>query len=356
MPIKTIINEAIFLFFMIGFDYEGLLQKIMEHTSKSKEEVEQLIERKIQELNGLISKQGAAHLVAKELGVVVPNPTRTLRINNILPGMNNVEIVGKIIKKYPPKEYKTEKREGKVASLLLGDATGMIRAVFWDEMADIVNKFNEGDVIKISNAYSRKRNDRREIHITSRGKVEVVEDKEAFEYKRKNIIDLSPGEFAEIYATIVQVFEPRFFEICPQCFKRLKVEEGKFICNQHGEVEPIYRGVINLLLDDGTSTIRLVVWEPQVFSLLNIQKDEFLLIKNNPERFFTIRNDLLGKIVRVIGRVEKNDLFDRLELVASDIQLDPLPPTQLSTGIEQKEEKISEENISMDDISKNETN
>jgi len=314
---------------MIDLDYEEVVKRIVDKTGKPREEVEGLIDEKIKELNGLVSKNGAAHILANELGIVMVNPSGKISVSNIVPGMRNVEVTGRVVRKYEAREFSTEKRSGRIGSFLLGDNTGIIRVVLWDDMVEYLDKIKEGDTIKIVNAYSRKNRDRREIHVTNKARI-IIGVEETIEMpspRRVSLAELNGGEEnIEVYATIVQVFEPRFFEVCPQCGKRLKLVEGSFSCPVHGVVEPDYRMVLNTFIDDGTSSLRLVLWEPQILKMLGVSRDELLGLKDNPGAVEELRQKLLGRIIRVIGRASRNEAFDRVELIANIVELDPNPP------------------------------
>ena len=70
---------------MITIPYEKLLERMQEASGKSKEELAKKIQAKLEELSGLISKEGAAHIVANELGVNFEVPKKDLtRANQAL--------------------------------------------------------------------------------------------------------------------------------------------------------------------------------------------------------------------------------------------------------------------------------
>ena len=54
-----------------------------------------------------------------------------------------------------------------------------------------------------------------------------------------------------------------------------------------------------------------------------------LLIFMNNFDFEPIKEDLLGKILKVIGRSSKNEMFDRLEFVVQLVFPDPDPDQEL---------------------------
>ncbi|MEM3374437.1 MAG: OB-fold nucleic acid binding domain-containing protein [Candidatus Woesearchaeota archaeon] len=322
-------------------------EKIKEKTGLSEKEINTKIKDKMDLLSGLISEEGAAHILANELGVKIYEDSGKLQIKNILSGMRNVEIEAKVIKIYEQKEFDKNNRKGKIASFLVGDETGIVRVVAWNDKADLLNKIKEQDSIRIENAYSRENNGRLELHLGDKSNIVLIDT--PIEVKEKNVIrkklnELKEGdENIEIFAIITNVFEPKYFEICPECGKRLKPSELGFICDEHNQVNPNYSYVLNLILDDNTETIRAVLWRNQVQNLLKMTDDEILSKKDSS--FEEIKTDLIGRFVKMIGRVNKNTMFERLEFIPNLVFIDPNPEeelrriTQLNETDNKKEEK-----------------
>ena len=54
-----------------------------------------------------------------------------------------IDVVGRILKAYDPSEFnRDDGTTGKVRTVEIGDGTGIIRASFWDDKADMA--FNDG--------------------------------------------------------------------------------------------------------------------------------------------------------------------------------------------------------------------
>src|SRR3990167_4252091 len=122
---------------MIKIPYEQIISKIKDEANISETEIEEKIKDKMKQLSGLISKEGAAHIVANELGIKLFDAfTGKLQIKNIIAGLRNVETVGKVVQTYELREFTTNERQGKVASMVIGDETGTVRAVMWGNQAD----------------------------------------------------------------------------------------------------------------------------------------------------------------------------------------------------------------------------
>ena len=330
---------------MIKIPYEKIVERIKNEANISESEIDAKINQKMKQLSGLISKEGAAHIVANELGIkLFDSFSGKLQIKNILAGLRNVETIGKVLQVYELREFTTQDRQGKVASLVIGDETGTIRAVLWGDQADNIKNIEKGMTIKIVGAYVRDNNGVIELHLNDRSKLilnpegETVKEVKQEASERKQINQLTEKDGAvEILGTIVQVFDPRFFEICPQCSKRMKNVEGSFVCDAHDNVEPDYSYVLNLVVDDGTDNIRTVFFRDAMEKLTNSSKEKILTYRNDPEKFEEVKTDLLGNIIKVNGRVKKNLFFDRIEIIANDVSLNPNPEEEIKRLNEEAE-------------------
>ncbi len=298
-------------------------QKILESKKLSPRELDARIKTKINELSGLISEEGAAHIIANELGVelISSSESTKLKIREVYAGMRNVSTVGKVVKKFEVRTFSKEGKEGRVCAVILGDDTGTVRLVFWNEQVDLLTKVQEDDILLVKKAYARENNNACEIHLGRDGeitinpegeKVDVVRKTTAFE--RKTIGALQPNEEnVELLGTIVQVFDPRFFSVCPTCAKKVLEAEGGFNCQEHGIVQPAVSYVMNVVLDDGTGNIRGVFWKNQTAHLLGKTEEEIARYKDNLSTFENVKTDLLGEQFKVKGRVKNNEMFNRLE-------------------------------------------
>lgn len=329
---------------MIKMPLNNIVDKITEKANISKSEIDVKIDQKLKQLSGLISKEGAAHIVANELGVkLFEQVSGKLQIKNILAGMRDVETVGKVQQIFEARNFVTkDNREGKVGSLVIADETGSIRVVCWGSQADNIANLKENDVVKIISGYVRENTGRKEVHMNDRGKIvinppdETVGEVKSYSANRKEIKELNENDDnIEILGTVVQVFEPRFFEVCPECGKRARQNEEGFFCEKHNKVEPAYSYVLNSILDDGSDTIRAVFFRNQALRLLGKTEEEMLKYKDEPEKFNELKTEMLGNFVKLVGRVTKNTMFDRIEFMANLVYTDVDP--------KKEKEKLEEE-------------
>ena len=308
---------------MVDENYEKILGKIAKFAGLEKDEIERKVEAKRAKLAGLISKEGAAQVVAAELGISFDN--EKLKIDELLPGMRKVNGVGKVINLFPVRTFTTKKgEEGKVANLIIADETSNIKMVLWDtNHIELIEKGKivEGSVIEISNASMRDN----EIHLGSFSEFklsnEVLENvKTEKVVKEKKIFDFRVGDSSKVRAFIVQAFEPKFFNVCSECKKKVIPEGENFVCNEHGKVAPEKRALINIVLDDGTESIRSVIFHENI-SKLGITELE------NPERLTNQKEDLLGKEMIFSGNIRNNKFFNNSEFIidgVEEINLDEL--------------------------------
>ena len=310
---------------MIKIPLNDIVSKIAEKTELSEEEIQKMIQEKCNSLSGLISKEGAANIIANELGV--KSFESSGKIKDIYPGMRNAEFLGKVIAIYEKKDFtRQDGSAGSVASFLVGDETGTTRVVCWNSQTDVLDNWKVDDIVRIKNAFVRENRGFKEVHLNDRSKViinpkgETVEAVKRSSVERKQIKDLEEDERAEILATVVQVFDPRFFEVCPECGSRLKEEGDSFSCAKHGNVSPDFNFVLNAILDDGSDTIRGVFFREQAEQFLSKNNEEVKAFRSVPEAFDPIKVELLGEQFKITGRVKKNVFFERLEFVAQNVQ------------------------------------
>lgn len=119
-------------------------------TKFNEDELIDKIEEAIKEYKGLISKDTAVKIIAKQNGYLVMEKSK---ISNIKKGMRSVNLEAEIINFFPIYE-----REGdnsfKCQRVMLKDDSGTIPLVFWNEDITILEKeLSLGDKIEIIDAY-----------------------------------------------------------------------------------------------------------------------------------------------------------------------------------------------------------
>ena len=81
---------------------------------------------------------------------------RAQQIKDIKDGMGDLNLTGKVLEISDVRTFqRKDGTDGKVGNLLLGDSTGAIRVVLWDEKTDILTGIECGDAIDVINGYAR---------------------------------------------------------------------------------------------------------------------------------------------------------------------------------------------------------
>ncbi len=109
------------------------------------EETDKLIDEKIKEYNGLLNKETAAKLIAKEKNLI---KEKIIKLNEMDSNLNNIHIEVVISRMNPINRYPSGK---KMRVLKIKDETGEAELKLWNE--DTERPFHLGDRIEIRDAY-----------------------------------------------------------------------------------------------------------------------------------------------------------------------------------------------------------
>jgi len=320
---------------------DELISEIAGKSGRSSGDVKELVLEKQAELSGLVSAEGAAYIVGRELGVdLIKDSRRNLKINNVLPDMRNVDITAVVVSVFEPREYDSKGKKGVVAGVILGDETGTVRLPLWNEEVKLISSLgiSQNDAVRISGAWAKK--DSRggvELRLGRKGMLKKLKKGEAPEIrtvhsesgrgrdhqqepgKRTDIGMVSPGENITIKGCIVQVYKKKpYYEVCPQCGSRVEERRKTFVCKEHGEVEPSLNLLASGVIDDGTGNIRVVFFRDQAEKLFGKSRDDVVreLDEDSMDAFWE-KFAGLGKEFIVNGRVRINDFTKEPEMIAN---------------------------------------
>jgi len=205
-------------------DFEQIVQKILG-TGLSRDEAMARIKGK-QDEYGLLTPEGAAAIVARELGIIIERKepeVKPLYIADLVPQMSKVDIVGRVVRVYEPKDFsRSSGKPGMRGGIVIRDGTGSIRLTLWDEKTDLIKEgmLKKGDVVRVVNAYVRRGLDKRlELSLGMRGNIMVSPDDPrvqelppVFEANVR-LVDLKPemGE-VDVVGRVVAASDMRVFE------------------------------------------------------------------------------------------------------------------------------------------------
>lgn len=222
---------------------EEHFEKAREHTSF--DDFLQRIEEKRDIMGSLCDDETLCQMVLQELGV-----SSLTQISDITTDSGRVSLKARVLSVSEVREFtRDDGSTGRVTNLLLGDETGSIRAVLWDEAADLVRT---GELCKDASisltGNVRSRQSGLEVHIGRGGGLNLLSEDVPVKTEKHQIADISEGMMnINLVAKVLDPGSIRFF-------KRRDGGEGK---------------VRNILLGDSTGKIQLTLWDERAETLLS---------------------------------------------------------------------------------------
>jgi replication factor A1 len=230
---------------------ENIIKKILTlKPGLTREAIEKLIDDEKAKAAGLLTEEAAAHLVASNLGISGAGRKidTKIMIGDLTSGLNDISVTGRIIHIFPSRKFsRGDGREGRVCRMLIGDKTGSLTVVLWDEKADHLAASNvkAGKIVRVLHGYTRERWGEIELNIGNRGRI-YLEPLDAVEEDFPTLEDffLTP---AEIHATGTVNLQGVVVSSFPvSTFNRQDGGEGK---------------VSRLVLEEGGARVNLVLWD-----------------------------------------------------------------------------------------------
>jgi replication factor A1 len=272
----------------LNMPYDEVVKRIVEETNLSKEEVIQRIDEKVKELGGLITLEGAAHIIARELEVNLYNSQpaqkpKPITISDLMDGMNNVSITAMIRTIYEPKVFtKKDGSQGAVQNIHLLDKSGDCRLVLWD---DQIRQFNDvglskGDIIHIDGAYVKesKFDGIKELSLSSRSQIELNPKNVKKEAFPETLLEPPKIENIKLGQTDIELIG-QISNIRPRStFNRKDGSEGQ---------------VASLELADETGKIKVTLWDDQT-DIIDVLKE--------------------GNVVTLVGGYSREGLNNSVEI------------------------------------------
>jgi len=323
---------------MFGVPFDNVVADIVKETGLGREIVLEKINEKVKSLKGLVSEQGAACIVANELGVKIgagPGAGR-VEIEKLFAGMGRATVIGRVLRLYDTVTFKYKKREGegKVKAFLLSDETGRVRVACWDEnlIQQLENDVKEGDILKLTDSrVTKNKFGNEELHLNSDSKIFLnpddpicvkippLEEMKTKIYDKTTIAELEQGQNHTVLATIVQLYERHpFYEVCPVCKKSLKQGECP---EKHPFSNKDYALKLAFVIDDGTGSVLCLAFAKTAEILTGLSAQEAVTKAKDlgsPEELIPVfRKKLLGKVFLFGGTAKINTYNQQLEFLCN---------------------------------------
>ena len=311
-----------------------IIGTICKITGQSPDDVQTLIQEKIDSYKGLLTEEGAAHVVAQELGVTITQhreesvPTITVRdiLSEMQPGTRGITVTGRVLQIMGPIEFERKDRQGKgiLQSLTLGDQSGNIRTVIWGNHTRLIseNMITRGTIIKIRAGYTRiGRSNEMELHVGDRSQIEILSSiSQELEDKLPDPEDL----------------------LCPLDSLIIgEIIDTKGIITWKGEVRDFVRkdGTsgknLSLRITDKTVNIRTILWDQHVDTGVDYTEGDNILFEgirvreglNNEVELHTVRSTRMTKLGHEeIAETQKASHLEGTDVVSVSKTISELQP------------------------------
>ncbi|WP_411967874.1 single-stranded DNA binding protein [Haloferax sp. YSSS75] len=161
------------------------------------------------------------------------------RVEDLAMGLSDVNLKGKLLDTGEVRTFdRDDGTEGRVSNLSLGDPTGRIRVTLWDERADLAEELEPGQSVEVVDGYVRERDGSLELHVGSRGAVEVIDESVEYVPETTDIGTLEIGQTVDIAGGVIEADGKRTFDR----------DDGS-----QGQVR-------NIRVKDDTGDIRVALW------------------------------------------------------------------------------------------------
>ncbi len=219
---------------------------------------------------------------------------------------------------------------------IVSDDSDGIRVTLWREKAEEYSKLlNVGQGLSLKNVLVKYSNfsNRNEISLIKESILELKD----LEIKNLKSIDLTKQERATTFSgnyIKVETIEASgtieikgfiakdltnitIYEACKNCYKKVE----NCTCGKGDNTE--FRMIINLIIDDGTGTIRTTFIGDQAEKLIGVETAKVVQLKETPEfeKFLEKKSsEFLGKDIIIKGRAKFSDFSNQYEISVYDFK------------------------------------
>ncbi len=244
---------------------KNVIEQIAKKSGKTGDEIKALVENKKKKFSGLLTDSGASFMVAKDLGIEVGmDSVKRINIAALKNGMQNVDLLVRVMQIFSPKEFEKNGKRGMLCNLIVADSTGETRLTVWNDDVEKIAKqeVKRGSVILAHNCYAKEFNGRVQTSIAYKGSFEVEPDTmftDLPEAKSKNVKagELKKGmNDVNIEARVIRIFKVTEFD--------KNGKKGK---------------VMNFLIGDKTGTAKATAWNDLVEEAQKLVEGEAVSIE-----------------------------------------------------------------------------
>ena len=250
-----------------------------------------------------------------------------MKINDLIEkgGFGNIE--GKIQEIEDIKSIALKNGETKeLQKIILADETGAIRVAIWGDKVNPDLKVDDSIQINRVNVKMNSYSNEMEASLSPRSSIELLskifktdktlkpirKTQQESPSERKKIEEINQDDFYEFKGSIIQdIKRITLYTACSKCNRKIDN------CNCDNPGEQVNRMILNLILDDESSTIRGTLMGEKAELLFNESTDNIKRLEENGEldSFLKEKNlELIGKEFIFRGKAKFSDYSDNYEI------------------------------------------
>ena len=184
-----------------------ILEELKEKANITDSELREKLDIIKKKYENLLNDEGAAIILAKELGVEIKEKEKPIiMLKDLDENQKNISVLVTVREIYPKKEFKSQKGDGFFYNLAVFDKTGNSVLTVWNKEVNL----KPGDVIFVDNVYVNKFRDQFKLNL-SKGDI-TVRGFEPIVVNTKKIADLNIGEIVNVEGVIIDKKPLKEFE------------------------------------------------------------------------------------------------------------------------------------------------
>ena len=244
-----------------------MIKRIASASGKPVSEIKKTIEEKKGKFSGLLTDNGAAFMVARELGIDLGlgQDKQRLSISKLQDGMQNIDLLVRVVQVFSPKSFERNGKKGTLCSLVVADNSGETRLTLWHNDVRKLQELNvsRGSTLLLHNCYVKSYNEKPQLNLSYNGSI-AIDPKEAsgvelpsVENSECKLSELREG--MNVVAAVVRVL--RLFPV-----NEFEKDERK-------------GRVMNFLVADGSATIRATAWNDLVEASEKLHENDLIKVE-----------------------------------------------------------------------------
>ncbi|MHA1722703.1 MAG: OB-fold nucleic acid binding domain-containing protein [Candidatus Baldrarchaeia archaeon] len=240
---------------------------------------------------------------------------KLVKIGELDVNMYNIILRGVVKKMGNLTSFERKGKRGKILSLILGDETGEVRVVFWNDKAEEAVSLKEKDIIELVGVYTKSgKVENLEVHVDSGSEIKVLREDEVEEELLSSVYAMEP-QFVSIADLTLGVKTP---------YVNVEgvisgIESLREFVREDGNIG---KRLVFMLSDEDGNSIRVVAWNDEAERLSNISEGDVIQILHG-----YVKRGISGDLEIHIGKLSTTKVLEKGGFITTVEIQKPMPVT-----------------------------